>query len=419
MKRLLFLLVATLMTYSAQALILETIELKDGTVLQGYTAGMKKNGKIIFMADKISMTVTVSSSDVFERTKLENGGERIKTFKGEEYVTKSDAIVESEDNISFPFTKSFSENKSKDIDPYSIKKISREVPDKSLLNGVRDKVTTVSTNHSVEGYVTAQVPGSHWELTSNNGNKSGFKSADVDILEKVRINEDMTLYDQSVLIDTYVLKNGEKVSGALKKKNWTNNTITLEDSNSKEIVVNANDVVEYYSVRNQKYQQEFDKDIVGDNVVINNTNLLNLEKIESKGHEMKVLYRGDVINLEKSRLIIEVNYLNDGLRFLKISEDYAEKDFKKNKYCNIPLTMLEPITPSATRMTKKTSRIIVDNIDCGYYLLTKVLNRETENRTITKREVKGVLFKVETSNCNEENKELERQSGTKIIERYK
>ena len=40
MKRLLFLLVATLMTYSAQALILETIELKDGTVLQGYTAVM-------------------------------------------------------------------------------------------------------------------------------------------------------------------------------------------------------------------------------------------------------------------------------------------------------------------------------------------------------------------------------------------
>ena len=399
MKRLLFLLMLVLMAYSVHALILETIELKDGTILQGYTAGMKKNGKIIFMADKITMTMTVNSDDVFERTKLNNGEVSIKTFNGDEYVTKSNVIVESESMISFPFTKDFFKSEIREIESGSIRKISRDVPDNSLLNGVRDRVTTTSTNRSEEGVVTILVPGSYWELTSNNGNKSRFKSADVDILEKVRISEDMPLYYQSVLIDTYVLKNGFIFTGVLKKKDWTNNTITLENIDSKEIVVNANDVVEYDSVPNCNYQPEIDKDIVGDNVVINNINFLNLEKIENSGYGMKVLNHGDVINLEDNRLIIEVNYLNEELRFRKISDYYVEKEFKKNKYISIPLTMLDRITPSATRITKKTSRIIIDNIDCGYYLLTKEFNPETANKQ--KREVKGVLFKVETSNCGE------------------
>lgn len=400
MKRFLFLFFLVVIACGAHALILETVELTNGTILQGYTAGMDKKGQTIFLADRVTMKV--DPVDVAEQIPNDDGSVTL-TISDKKFRAKNNDISESDNIFMFsgiPISKRY------EIDPSSIKKISREAVDKSQLSGLLDKVIK-SSGESVIGIVTTQIPGNYWEITTTEGRKIRIKSSEVDALEKVRIDEYNFFNAQSPLIYTYTMLDGTKHTGVLKKKDWTTGSITIVTDEEVDDVINNSDIQEYKTNENRKYKPARDKKLNDNDVVLNETVYYKLENIEFKAQEIKIqIHDKNEINLDGKGLTIETNLVNDGLVLYKVATENIEKKgflglFKSDKIriAEIPLKDLE--TQPHKKEAYKTSIISFDKLDCGYYLLMKETS-ETQSKRIIKKGI-GVLFKVVGSDCNEEN----------------
>lgn len=398
MKRLFFLISAALLACGANALILETVELKDGTIMKGYTAGVDKNGNTIFMAEKISKTI--ASVDLYSQ-EADGHGNTIVVTKDGKYTVKTSEIQEVDGKFSF-FVNTADSTARQVIDSQNpIKAYKRDAPDASQLSGLLDKVVSMEQGREAAvGIVTTQMPGNYWEVTTLDGKKVRYPSSAVDILEKVPISDYKFFSEQSPLIDTYVMKDRSSVTGFLKRKDWTSEEITIVTEKGEEKVLSNANIVEFSSKPNEQYKPVFDQDIEFSNVLVNNITFP-LEEVIIDGQSMKVPIHDIELNSENGDLRIAVNKLDDGLLLSRIKDEFVEKkgllDFIKKgsvKTADIPLTELESISPRDKMTTPKTSTCIYENLDCGYYLLQKDVSRVDKEKRVFIKKAKVVLFKL-------------------------
>lgn len=408
MKRLFFWISAVLVACSAQASILETVELKDGTILKGYTAGMDKSGQTIFMAEQVSKSIP--SAEVWQQERDASNSQITKVTTKDGTFNALD-IEEKDGKFTF-FMKNDNVADQRIVINASnpIIKYTRPMVDPDQITGMLDRVVSkpgTADQREAIGVVTTQIPGGYWEVTTRDGKTIRFASNDVDVYEKVPISDSGFFKDNSPLIDTYTLKDGTQVKGALKKKDWTTNEITIINGTQEQVLKNA-DIVEFKSEPNKDFVLEIDRGLESDDVVMLNNVSYNLEEIEVKGHELKVPIHDIVITSEDNQLKVVTSRENNGMALFKVKPEFIEKkkrlfdkigdffDNKKIRTADIPRVELDLVN-GVSRTRKKTITTVYDINDCGYYLL-KNERQVREDRKLKGTYSKLILFRID--GCN-------------------
>lgn len=145
---------------------------------------------------------------------------------------------------------------------------------KLLLSGVNRRYKLAS-GMEYEGQYIEEVPGETMSLLRDNGVIEVFKTEEVIKDNRLKINPNQTLLEQSDLIDIVQMKNGSNHRGIIFERNYSeNNNITndyllIQLDNGTTMSINLADIVEYRKEKNPNYKPITDIELAKDEAAIN------------------------------------------------------------------------------------------------------------------------------------------------------
>lgn len=174
-----------------------------------------------------------------------------------------------------------------DINWNDVVMIQRDQRNKLDLTGVVD-VIEMKSGVFVEGQIIEQTPDSGIKVMKDDGMVEVIPMNKVKSQKRRKLNPDMSLYEQSPLIETVVRQNGEQFSGIIIEQKLAEKNeagyIIISNERGDITRIDSKDVKEIRKSRNAGYKQITDI-IVGDNEVwINRTKAENAKIINDKGY---------------------------------------------------------------------------------------------------------------------------------------
>lgn len=156
----------------------------------------------------------------------------------------------------------------------TIEVVKAERRPKLLLSGVNRRYKLAS-GMEYEGQYIEEVPGETMSLLRDNGMIEVFKTEEVIKDNRLKINPNQTLLEQSDLIDIVQMKNGSNHRGIIFERNYSeNNNITndyllIQLDNGTTMSINLADIVEYRKEKNPNYKPITDIELAKDEAAIN------------------------------------------------------------------------------------------------------------------------------------------------------
>ena len=156
----------------------------------------------------------------------------------------------------------------------TIEVVKAERRPKLLLSGVNRRYKLAS-GMEYEGQYIEEVPEETMSLLRDNGVIEVFKTEEVIKDNRLKINPNQTLLEQSDLIDIVQMKNGSNHRGIIFERNYSeNNNITndyllIQLDNGTTMSINLADIVEYRKEKNPNYKPITDIELAKDEAAIN------------------------------------------------------------------------------------------------------------------------------------------------------
>lgn len=156
----------------------------------------------------------------------------------------------------------------------TIEVVKAERRPKLLLSGVNRRYKLAS-GMEYEGQYIEEVPGETMSLLRDNGVIEVFKTEEVIKDNRLKINPNQTLLEQSDLIDIVQMKNGSNHRGIIFERNYSeNNNITndyllIQLDNGTTMSINLADIGEYRKEKNPNYKPITDIELAKDEAAIN------------------------------------------------------------------------------------------------------------------------------------------------------
>lgn len=317
MKRNIVLLLSVFTLLQAQAVVVQRVYLKNGSVLNGYIQKQDKNGNITFRSENAVICVNGSDATTTERVitfdKLDKkwiewaekndafngtGNSRTLTLNDVFFNRTNSYNYDSNDTVAVSidddsvFENSFTISHSNvtgvkvlekglnikylELTPntYSfswgdIESIKADRRKKTDLSGI-DRIYQLNNGREVRG----QYAGESYSTLSLYTDNGMVETFDIDNVNKYfykPLNPNQDILEQSELLDVVNTKNRGSFSGVIVERNFTNgnNYLVIQEPSGTSQLLKFSDVLEYSKVENTGYKPKYDVILKEGEVVIN------------------------------------------------------------------------------------------------------------------------------------------------------
>lgn len=210
-----------------------------------------------------------------------------------------------------------------------------------MLSGVNRRYK-LSSGMEYEGQYVEEVPGQTMSLLRDNGVVEVFNTEEVMKDNRVKINPNQTLLEQSDLIDIVQLKNGGTHRGVIFERNYsdsdeiTTDYLLIQLENGATMSINLADIVEYRKEKNPQYKPITDI-ILEENQVAINRNVLYMQPTKEMSGIVTVNTDSLTLSISPSDpQIVTAEFHMDNtkaqqLKLIRI-RTYQDKKVKSNYY---------------------------------------------------------------------------------------
>lgn len=270
-----------------------TVVLKDGTELTGFISSQRPGENFTFSTSKAVVMLpsknvkSIVDNDVNisalspEWQKWAEENEAYKNTDNNRTLLLSDIITDngtiSQVRILEKGAKVRYLELSTNIYPLSwdtIKVVKAEKRPKLLLSGINRRYKLAS-GMEYEGQYIEEVPGKTMSLLRDNGVIEVFNTEEVLKDNRIKINPNQSLLEQSDLIDIVQMKNGTNHKGVIFERNYSDSNDTKNDylliqlENGTTMSLNLAAIVEYRKEKNPNYVPVTDIELTEDEAAIN------------------------------------------------------------------------------------------------------------------------------------------------------
>jgi uncharacterized protein with PhoU and TrkA domain len=299
-----FIILALAFASSAQAVIVQKIYMKDGSVLRGYIQKQDDNGNLTFHSDIAeiclkSKDVTISNEKNYSVNELDKAwvdwAEENEAFEGAgnnrtlylaDVTSKSKTvsrvkIIERGELVRYlQMTPDVYLIAWKDV-----MAIKGEKRSKTALSGI-NRIFQLKSGMEFEGEY-AEETDSLLTLYLNNGIRQSFKINDVIKYTFRPINPNQDIFAQSELLNIVKTKNGNETKGIIIEQNYTSNNDTenyflVQQQSGAIQSIKLSDIVETRKEENPKFDPKFDVLLKEGDVLINRQEVF-ITSISEKG----------------------------------------------------------------------------------------------------------------------------------------
>lgn len=271
-----FALIAGLTTASAQDNL--TVVLKDGTELTGYISRQRPGVNFTFTTSKSIVqlpnkeVLSIVDNEVKSSSlspEWQQWAEDNDAYKGDgsgRTLHLSDIITTNGSINKVRILEKGAKVRYLELSPNSyslnwdtISVIKAEKRPKLLLSGINRRYKLAS-GLEYEGQYIEEIPGETVSLLHDNGVIEVFNTNEVMKDNRIKINPNQTLNEQSDLIDIVQMKNGGTHRGIIFERNYsdsdeiTNDYLLIQLENGSTMSLNLADIVEYRKERNPNYK---------------------------------------------------------------------------------------------------------------------------------------------------------------------
>lgn len=406
-KQLLMIALLAFSVVASKAQVVQTMNLKNGSVLYGYTRSQKPGSNCVFASERAVIVMdgkTVkeiiprkvsykSLSDEWKHWAEENevlyglGESRemtMSTIVDDKGRTISDVfILEKGQAVKYvEFTKHDCPLEWSDI--VSIEYVKRS---NTLLSGINRSLTVVEGNMSrtVIGQCLKEIPGKTAYLLEEDGVVESFDINSVVKDNSIKNNPNQTIFEQSPLLDEIQMKNGTVYKGIVTERNYENNMdyfiITSLNAGAEYTTsLKIEDVAEFRKLPNPDYKPVYDILLRPGDLVVNR-NEVEIVKLQEEDDNfyispdrkrLTLKRKGSSMNLE-----VESNFKNnrDVQNYMLIKTRKVTNDKKKKEYYEFSyIDMIKASIPSVeivTSMNNTTKMIYHINVPALYVLFNK------------------------------------------------
>lgn len=378
MKRLLYLFVCILFANSfANAVVVQSVRLKNGSILNGYIQHQDKNDNITFRSENAIVCVdgkNASTTDrVFKISELDKKwiewAEKNDAFSGtgdsrtlllNEIVFPSTSINSREKTDSTVADSSFFENDFKmrhstvvkvkvlekgfvikylELTPNTyafnwedVESIQSEKRGKTVLSGI-DRIYQLKNGQEVRGQYAGESYNT-LSLYTGNGMVETFDIDDVAKFTYKGINPNQNIFEQSELVDVVRTKNQGTFRGIIIERNFTegNKCLVIQQQSGSSQMLKFADIADYSKEENAEFAPKFDILLKQGEVVINRvpTDSVGVKKqgstlvLDSINHKVVIPKTG-----ENTKITVEFfnpqHRSNDHLLLVKINKSLVKK----------------------------------------------------------------------------------------------
>ena len=286
-----FALIAGLATASAQDNLM--VVLKDGTELTGFISRQRPGENFTFSTSKAVVLLpskvvkSIVDNDV-KYTSLSpewkawadgndayDGTGNNKTLLLSDIITQSGSINRVrvlERGAKVCYLELSPNTYSLNWDTISV--IRAEKRPKLLLSGINRRYKLAS-GMEYEGQYVEEVPGETMSLLRDNGVVEVFNTEEVMKDNRLKINPNQSLLEQSDLVDIVQMKNGSSHRGIIFERNYSesdkiaNDYLLIQLDNGTTMSLNLADIIEYRKEKNPNYKPITDIELAKDEVAIN------------------------------------------------------------------------------------------------------------------------------------------------------
>lgn len=316
MKKTIVLLISVFALLQAQAVVVQRVYLKNGSVLNGYIQKQDKNGNITFRSENAVICVNGSDATTTERVitfdKLDKKwiewAEKNDAFNGtgnsrtltlnDVFFNRTNSNYDSNDTVAVSidddgvFENSFTISHSNvvgvkvlekglnvkylELTPNTynfswsdIESIKADRRKKTDLSGI-DRVYQLNNGREVRG----QYAGESYSTLSLYTDNGMVETFDIDNVNKYfykPLNPNQDILEQSELLDVVNTKNRGSFSGVIVERNFTNgnNYLVMQLTSGGSQLLKFSDVLEYSKVENTGYKPKYDIILKEGEVVVN------------------------------------------------------------------------------------------------------------------------------------------------------
>ena len=283
----------------ANAQIVQKLQLKNGSVLEGYIAKQRPGRDLVFKSEQSTIYMSGSHVKSYSEYKVKVSELDAKWLK---WAEENDAFVGVNDNRTFTFNDIVTENgtiarvrvlekgakvKYLDMSPRehtlnwdTIVVLTVDKRPKTLLSGI-NRVYKLKDGTEREGQYVEEVPGKTLSLYTNDGVVEVCQTGDVVKYIMKGIHPTQSILEQSPLLDVVDVKNFSTVRGVIIEQNYGANPsddyllVHREDGSTQSIKVR--DVQEFRKEENKKYAPKYDILLNENELVVNRMQTNSLE----------------------------------------------------------------------------------------------------------------------------------------------
>lgn len=392
---------------SAKAQVVQTLNLKNGSVLYGFIKNQKPGSNIIFASEKAIIVMDGKSvreiiprkvgyktlSDEWKHWAEENevlyglGDSRemtLSTIMDASGHTVSDVyILERGQHVKYA---EFS-RRDYSLDWSDIVSIEYAKRPNTLLSGVNRSLTVKSGNMSktVIGQCLKEIPGVSTYLLEEDGVVESFDMNDIIKDNSIKNNPNQSIFEQSPLLDEIQMKNGSVYKGIVTERNYEENLnyfliTSLNGDVEYTTSLKMADVAEFRKLPNPDFKQVFDILLRPGDLVVNRNEV---EKVKLTESNDKFEIKPDMKRLDLKRkgasldLDVESNFKNNRdvqnyllIRTHKITNDKKKTDYYEFSYADMIKSSLSP-NEIVTSMNNTTKLSYFVNSPALYVLFNK------------------------------------------------
>lgn len=364
-------------TTIANAQIVQKLQLKNGSVLEGYISKQRPGKDLVFKSERA--TIYMPGNQVKSYGEYMVKVSELET-KWAKWAEENDAFVGLNDNRTFTFNDIVTENgtiarvrvlekgakvKYLDMSPRehvlkwdTIVVLTADKRPKTLLSGI-NRVYKLKDGTEHEGQYVEEVPGKTLSLFTDDGVVEVCQTKDVMKYIMKGIHPTQSMLEQSPLLDIVDVKNSSTIRGIIIEQNYGTNPnddyllIQREDGGTQSVKVK--DVQEFRKEENKKYSPKYDILLNEKELVVNR---MQTNSLEVKEEGSFILLPSDyclvVIDrkLPETEVIVETRLANASqnptLDIVKVTKFETGKGRKKKtflgfSYEDIVKTSITPI----------------------------------------------------------------------------
>lgn len=330
MKKYIFILIATAISMAAQAIIVQKVYLKDGSVLSGYIQKQDDNGLLTIATEQATICLKSSQANISNE---QNYPESSLNKKWIDWAEKNDAFQGEKGHRSLQLADVHEKNGETAYKVYILESgivtkylelasntyqvkwkdvvsIRGDKRAKTTLSGI-DRIYQLKDGSQYEGQY-AEETDSTLSLYINHKGIRSFKLNDVVKYTFKPVCNSQDIFEQSPLIDIVKSKNGSEIRGIIIEQNYSSNKnsenyVLVKQESGAIQSVKVSDIAETRKEENPKYEPTIDILLKPGQVMVNRKEASFIKATEDKDDIVLDSIRHDIIIKKDANNATKIN----------------------------------------------------------------------------------------------------------------